>query len=164
MGLDEWHHSSSAYCDVPITDASILDDILPSLYQSAAKTLSPSDAAETAMKHYLSGKWRLTKVVYTADAIFMDALSNSESTALYSNRDLVNPDLNTIYVLLVEKVKGNCGEPATYAMFAKYLLFLRPNSFKSAGALKFNSTNFYIDPRRDTLCKRRKPAWTRPHP
>lgn len=85
VGLDEWHHSSRAYCDAPITDASILDDTLPSLYQSAAKALSHSDAIETAMKYYLSGKWRLTKVVYTADPIFMDALSDSESTVLYTD-------------------------------------------------------------------------------
>lgn len=84
VGLDEWYYSSRAYCDIPITDDSILDDTLPSLSLSAAKALPNPKAIETAMKYYLSGKWRLTKVVYTTDPIFMDALSDSESTALYT--------------------------------------------------------------------------------
>lgn len=84
LGLDEWIHSGREQCDIPITDMCTFDETLPSIYQPLSRTLPHSEAAEAAVRYYLSGKWRLTKVVYTADPLFLDILSKSESTALYT--------------------------------------------------------------------------------
>ena len=84
MVLDELYRLIRPHSDAPIDRDSRFDESFPRLYREFCPGMTPIEAADTAMQYYLSGMWRLTKVVYTADPIFLEALTQSEDTPLYT--------------------------------------------------------------------------------
>lgn len=84
MVLDELYRLIRPHSDAPIDRDTRFDENFPRLYQEFCPGMTPIEAADTAIQYYLSGMWRLTKVVYTADPIFLEALTQSEDTPLYT--------------------------------------------------------------------------------